>query len=208
MTESQDGLGPEVERLRRALAAVTAKVTEHDELIGVQAESIQDLTGPRGTPPAVTSWIDMQPDEQDEARAQLNDLAAWVGRVYLRYSGAELPSCWMWHPDVVEELWWLYCCHTVAYRSRGGSWAKVATWHHTERPGVVARIRPAVGTCELSRHTDTAFDRVDTGPREAPLRRHLDLVAATWVERREPPAPDGEALEDALSYAARQPAWA
>jgi hypothetical protein len=138
----------------------------------------------------------------------LAELADWVGRVYLRYpDAADLPTCWAWHPDVVEELWWLFCCHTVAYRSRVRSWAKAATWHHTERPGVVVRIKAAVGTCELSRHEGVSFDRVDTGLREAPLLPHLALVAGTWAERREAPAPDAEALADARRHHEQVPSW-
>jgi hypothetical protein len=54
---------------------------------------------------AVRSWL--LADDVEQAAADLVDLCAWVGRVYLRYPRTDLPSCWLWHPHAVEELWWL-----------------------------------------------------------------------------------------------------
>ncbi len=44
-------------------------------------------------------------------------LGPWVSGVYLRYSDAvnAFPDCWMWHPDVVEELLWLHRAWLSAY---------------------------------------------------------------------------------------------
>lgn len=214
MPESLESLGSEVERLRRALEAVTVAVAtvtertgEHHDSILELAAAVQDLAGPGGTPPRVTSWIDMAVDEQDQATGRLAELAAWLQVVYLRYpDAADLPSCWAWHPDVVEELWTLYHCHTVAYYSRGGAWSKVADWHDRLRPGVVRRIAASVGTCELARHR-LGGDLADSAPPRTPLAEHLHTVTAAWAERREAPVPTPEALADARSHDRGRPPW-
>ena len=45
-------------------------------------------------------------------------LAGWVAGIYLRYLDAaqSLPECWLWHPEVVEELLWLHTAWLHAYR--------------------------------------------------------------------------------------------
>jgi hypothetical protein len=50
------------------------------------------------------------PDELDTAQQLLAGLVDWMARIYLRYpdAAAGLPDCWAWHPDVVEELLWLW----------------------------------------------------------------------------------------------------
>ena len=80
--------------------------------------------------------------------------------VYLRYRDADCPSCWLWHPEVVEELWWLRQAHADAYHPETGSWLRVGDWHDRQRPGVVRRLVRAVGSCELALHlTDPTAPR-------------------------------------------------
>lgn len=139
------------------------------------------------------------PPEQitaSQAVAHLDDLAGWLARVYLRYPGAALPSCWAWHPAVVEELWWLRGAHADAYTGKAASWSKVGDWHERHRPGVVHRIAGWVGACDLARHADGG-DRADRGGPAVPLAAHLPLVADTWSQARTVPAPDAATLADA-----------
>src|SRR5262249_47018486 len=76
-----------------------------------------------------------------DAAGLLDKLAAWVGAVYLRYSDAVsgFPECWMWHPDVVEELLWLHHGWLAAY-SPGASRTAVGERHDPQRPGGGGRI--------------------------------------------------------------------
>src|SRR5690348_2650320 len=46
--------------------------------------------------PPVRAWL--LAEDPDQAAADLVDLCAWVGRVYLRYPRTDLPTCWLWHP--------------------------------------------------------------------------------------------------------------
>ena len=48
------------------------------------------------------------PDQPPRSPATLAELGEWLRVVYLRYPDAAsgLPECWLWHPDVVEELLW------------------------------------------------------------------------------------------------------
>jgi len=69
------------------------------------AEAVDQLTATRAAGPPVC-WLDFAGGTA-EALALLAQLTAWLAEVYLRYTDAALPECWLWHPDVVEELQWL-----------------------------------------------------------------------------------------------------
>lgn len=69
-------------------------------------------------PAAVRSWL--LGDDAAQAVTDLANLTAWVDAVYLRYSRASLSSCWLWHPEVIEELWWLRGAHTDAFHQQAG----------------------------------------------------------------------------------------
>ena len=58
--------------------------------------------------------------------------------MFLRYPDgvAVLPECWLWHPDVVEELLWLMHAWRAAYEGRGASVQLAGDWHDRQRPGV------------------------------------------------------------------------
>ena len=115
------------------------------------------------------------------------DLAAWLERVFLRYpDGAQhLPECWLWHPDVVEELTWLRLAWTLVYHPELGTPLMVGDWHDRYRPGVVRRIRERAGTCSLERHREEAVGAEPV----VPLVEAVDLIARWWGDRRLMPAP-------------------
>lgn len=141
--------------------------------------------------PQVRSWL--LATDPDQARADLSDLIGWLYRVYLRYDGAGLCSCWLWHPDVVEELWWLRQAHADAYDPEVGSWLRVADWHERHRPGVVKRVAAVVKRCELSLHAQDA--ELDRAADAAPLAVHTDQIATAWTTDPAHPVPLPSAVQ-------------
>ncbi len=151
--------------------------------------------GGSGDDPEIRSWL--LSTDPDQARADLSDLIEWLHRVYLRYDGAGLCSCWLWHPDVIEELWWLRQAHADAYDADVGSWLRVADWHERHRPGVVKRIGAVVRRCELSLHAAGA--ELDHPAAAAPLAVHTDQIATAWTTQpgRPVPLPNAVQLDEA-----------
>ena len=142
------------------------------------------------------SWL--MPADPNEAYALLADLLDWLAQVYLLYPGAALPSCWLWHPAVVEELWWLRQSHRDAYSARDGSPGKVADWHDRHRPGVAKRIAAALRDCELSRHGQP-------GPAPSvPLLGSAARIADDWTSARTQPQPTPDELHEADQHEHQQ----
>lgn len=163
----------------RQLERTTRRTDDLEELLTQLATDVATLVtrdGPNdgGAP---RSWL--LTDDPAQAVEDLRDLTGWLGRVYLRYPGAALPSCWAWHPAVVEELWWLRQAHREAYAPGTKSMAKAGDWHDRSRPGVVARLQPLVRDCDLSRHTADG-DRIQDPP-QAPLAGEAEWIAGHWT---------------------------
>ncbi|MDQ1677145.1 MAG: hypothetical protein QOC93_2289 [Actinomycetota bacterium] len=173
------------------------RLRDHDTMLADLAAACADLAaqleGEERERPR--SWL--AEGGPTEPAGTLADLLAWLGRVYLRYPGAALPSCWLWHPWLVEELLWLRHAHHAAYDGPRAAWAKAADWHDRMRPGVVRRIADGAGSCELLCHTSG-------GPaaRPAPMPPLTTAVGgiAAWAAAglRDPaPAPTADQLADA-----------
>lgn len=195
------GLAREVDALRRAVRKTTALHTKVDQLAETVAQAVDDLaaTGRRADPVRPVSWIASSTDPQATATA-LAELADWVGRVYLRYPVAarELPDCWLWHPDVVEELAWLQQAWQGAYCPETGTVGAAGDWHDRYRPGVAARIRSAARGCSLETHTQP--DR-PTGAVVVPSVGSAEALARWWSSTRDcqqPPAPTQADLDAAM----------
>jgi hypothetical protein len=127
------------------------------------------------------SWFDVRTTEQ--ARGLLDALADWLARVYLQYPDAKLPPCWIWHPDVVEELLWLATAWAQAFRGKTAEPFRQADWHDRYRPGVVKRIgdRPR---CSIREHVaPDGTEYVRTAPRVG-LDERRGEVAAWWATNR------------------------
>ena len=175
MTTGQDSPDPAVVALGRALERAVRRVdaldaglrTLADDVRAAATASTSPATAAEDAGPAVRSWL--EGTDSDQATADLDDLVDWIGRVYLRYTRAALSSCWLWHPEVIEELWWLRCAHAEAYHAENGSWLRVGDWHERQRPGVRNRVNALLGKCGLSRHVDRSGHRA-TRPRAAPRR--------------------------------------
>lgn len=153
-----------------------------------------------GAVPEVRSWLLTVDPEQ--AAADLADLIEWLNLVYLRYPGAELSACWLWHPHVIEELWWLCKSHADAFHPTDGSWLRVGDWHDRQRPAAAKRVRDAVGSCDLSLHAPSKPHGQPLAV--APLAGHAAEIAAAWATGRTRPEPteaqlaEGEAHFQAL----------
>jgi hypothetical protein len=133
----------------------------------------------------VRSWL--LAEDHDRTVVDLADLIAWLDRVYLAYPNTVLATCWMWHPAVVEELWWLHQAHLDAYHPVTGTWLRVADWHDRLRPNVVKRLRSTLVACELSLHNPGGEQ--DLTPNLAPLAESVDTIAAWAAAGRPYPAP-------------------
>ena len=194
------GLAREVEALRRRLdqlqlaadagraarrPARPARRDRRRRTVGTRDAGTAVVAGPahRPRPPSRVEHARRGP-----RRSCSPTLAGWVGGVYLRYPDAAqtLPECWLWHPEVVEELLWLHTAWLAAYRP-GAAGTAVGDWHDRQRPGVVRRIRDYAGLCSLEQHQPGA-DRHTPAP-TAPLADAVPAIAGWWATRRTDPAP-------------------
>ena len=184
-------LARSVERIGRRVSELDTHVRQIAADLAALAVRLPPAEGDEPSP--VRAWL--LADDPEQAVADLTDLIIWLGRVHLRYADAELPSCWLWHADVVEELWWLRNAHAEALDPERGSWQRVADWHDRQRPGVVRRIQKAVGMCELLLHAE-GREATDP-PRNVPLASASDQIAYAWVTSGRyaaPPMPTDEQL--------------
>jgi hypothetical protein len=197
------GLAREVEAMRRALrqvpttgdlARLAATVVELSETTAAMQTA---SGGRRAEPEAVPSWLTL-PRDQHSARAVLSDLTGWLRDVYLRYPDAarDLPECWLWHPDIVEELVWLMYAWLAAYRDDDASIRAVGDWHDRLRPGVVRRIHSYAATCSLENHLPgrpraTGAPQIPVGDTEPDIdgTDAVEVIAAWWTQRRDEPGP-------------------
>lgn len=174
-----DGLG--VDRIRADVHGVVATVA------GLAEEVAQLVTTSAGheAPP---SWLwPREPVDSDEALAVLEQLMRWAARVYLRYGDALLPECWLWHPDVIEELVWLRSAWQAAYHGPMASAQRTGDWHDRLRPGVVRRISGTAGSCSLREHFDQPVTPVVPAADAAPA------IAAWWADpTKSAPTPTGD----------------
>lgn len=205
---------PQVVALGRTVERTARRVGDLDTLLAQLAADVTALARIRTPAPAgdggdgedepeVRSWLlAAGPDgDPEQARADLADLVQWLGRVFLRYPGAALPSCWLWHPAVVEELWWLRGAHADAYDPEAGSWLRVGDWHDRQLPGVLRRLTAAVGGCELALHVDGAEQA--RPPAVVPLAGYADALADSWISTgtsHAPPPPNPTQLDEAQRH--------
>ncbi len=197
------GLAREVDALRKAVRKVAGCPGQVEQLAATLAQALDQFaaTG-RAERVRPVSWIadpGVTADPTAAARA-LGELAQWVGRVYLRYPAAarELPDCWLWHPDMVEELAWLQQAWEHAYGPETGSISAAADWHDRYRPGVTARIKTAnPHSCSLENHLDPNRPSAAV---EVPGAGSVEAVARWWAGGRDdtqPPLPTPADLDAA-----------
>ena len=195
------GLAREVEGVRRSLAgtASAAELTRIADLV-TDLSQMMNATGTPADPPP--SWLAL-PADSDLADTVLSDLVGWLGEVYLRYSDAArgLPECWLWHPDVVEELVWLRHAWHDAYRSGDATVRAAGDWHDRLRPGVARRIAGYTKACSLESHLPERA----VGATTVPIAEATDPIVTWWIsDRTEPgPAPTDDQLQAAATAARR-----
>jgi hypothetical protein len=198
------GLAREVEALSRAVEPVKSLPNQVDELARV-VQTLAEQTATGMSAGGAPSWIDL-PEDVGAVRSVLEDLTGWMREVFLRYSDAaqQLPECWLWHPDVVEELLWLMHAWLAAYRAEDATVARAGDWHDRYRPGVVKRIKALAGTCSLENHQPRG-NRFTEGP-IVPLAEAVAPIAYWWATQRAelPPEPAEEHLA-AAAAAQRRP---
>jgi hypothetical protein len=202
------GLAREVESLRRVVEPLRGLSAQVEDLARVVTELAGQVNAKirRAEPVAAPSWLDL-PGDVETATVLLRDLVAWMGDVYLRYADAAkgLPACWLWHPDVVEELLWLMHAWHAAYRVEDATVAAAGDWHDRYRPGVVKRVHQIAGTCSLDNH----LPRGDEGPGQSrpvvPVADAMAPIAAWWAARRDETPP--EPSEQQLAQATVRRAW-
>lgn len=194
------GLARELEVLRRRLGKLDDLSTRVTDLARVVTNLVADVasgtaTGAGGAP--ATSWLALA-DDEPTARAVLDELTGWMTHVYLCYADARrsLPPCWLWHPDIVEELLWLMQAWTAAYRDDDATVARAADWHDRYRPGVVRRVGELSKNCSLEEHQ--AHRRVPSGG--VPAISAVPAIAAWWGDGLQhcgiPPEPTPEQLAE------------
>lgn len=187
-------LGCDIERATQRLSQVETRLRLVSEQL---AELTRMVTETRAAPDsAVGSWLAVE--DTDQAHEDVVELTGWLAAVYLRYPDAALPSCWQWHPAVVEELCWLRQAHQDAYHGAQACSARAADWHDRHRPGVVSRIRKWLRDCDLSCHTQPAPQPV------VPLLGSAERLAEIWTTRRSTPVPTSEERSEADQYEHQQ----
>lgn len=197
---------PAVVALGRGLRRAVRRIEAVDDSLAALAADVAALrdapTAPASPaagdgPAPVRSWLAI--DDPDQAVKDLGVLVEWVDRFYVRFSRAQLSSCWMWHPDVVEELWCLRGAHAEAFHPETGSWMRVGDWLDRQRPGVEGRLNPLMAKCALSRHVERHGRPADvTEPPPPPLAGHYAVVAAWWASTHTAgPDPTAEHLTEA-----------
>jgi hypothetical protein len=199
------GLGREVEASRIAQSGLAAKTTVIDlqGQVAQLADQVADL--PNLIPATdqsesypVVSWLARLPDTFSASEV-LAELIGWIRLVHLRYTDAAsgLPECWLWHPEVVEELLWLMQAWRAAYLKP--SIRAVGDWHDRLRPGVVRRITGYAGTCSLDNHL---HHRAADPVLEVPTADAAEAIAAWWSGDLDRPAPEPTQDQIAAAFAA------
>jgi len=198
-----DELHRTVERLATLVEQVATSVTEHLVTTGrAPAPSWFTLpthaTNPSDTGGAVA-----------EVARVVEELSGWLATVLLRYpdAAAVLPECWLWHPDLVEELVWLSHAWHAAYTGPTASPAAAGDWHDRYRPGVIERLKRNAAGCSLERHSHPA------PPVEVPVPDAAAAIASWWATHRDSAAPvpttedyrAAQAWHDRATPAARRP---
>lgn len=190
------GLAREVEGLRRAVDALAGTVEtvealpdRVENLAGLVSRLAAKLAAKNATGTRMASWLVHDPTDVD-AEQLLTALSGWLHQVFLRYAdGARvLPDCWLWHPEIVEELLWLWVAWLAAYDDPEAKPSAAADWHDRLRPGVVRRIRDTYAkSCSIDNHTpgrDHAHGAVPV-----PLADAIPAIAEWWTNTRDYPAP-------------------
>jgi hypothetical protein len=187
-----------VSRLNDTVASLGNTVAAFEDLLTRISINRAD-TGRRRSasesPERVRSWLGMPVRDAGSVEIVLSELLPWMECIYLRYATARdtLPPCWLWHPEIVEELLWLMDAWTAAYEGDEASNKLVGDWHDRQRPGVTRRIGEYAPACDVLTHRDAAGQRAIT----VPLAADADPFVTWWATARDTngPAPTPEQIK-------------
>jgi hypothetical protein len=214
------GLARDIEALRQALdklpidklgqlpisklRRLPGRVDELAGLVAQLADAVNASTA--ASEGGVASWLDL-PTEADTAYPVLGELLTWMQVVYLRYpdAAAGLPDCWLWHPDVVEELLWLMQAWLAAYRDDKAPVSLAGDWHDRYRPGVVRRITTTTGRCSLENHQPREGQPLPGGGPVVPVAGAAEQIATWWANSRTDPPPEPDEWHLATANSRRRP---
>jgi hypothetical protein len=219
--EALAGLAREVDGLRRGMEALVGTPTRVDDLARTVAQLADAVSAvpARPGPTVAPSWL-AAPTDFEALAALLDELCRWLHAVFLRYpdGAAVLPECWLWHPDVVEELLWLMHSWRAAYEGRGASVQLAGDWHDRQRPGVVRRLKTSVASCSRERHqTRPAWNSAPLGATPVPGADAATSIAWWWAAARDdappepaaedPNRPDGVGISAAMNGTGSHEGW-
>jgi len=188
------GLARQLDVLHRqmeTLRELPGRVDDLSRMLAQLADAVHAQSARSQAAPA-PSWLFM-PDSETAVVEVLEQLFAWLHAIYLRYRDAAdgLPECWLYHPDVVEELLWLMHAWLGAYQGRNASTGLAGDWHDRQRPGVTRRIKTYAGGCSLVNHiVRPGRPNVVTGATPVPGVDAVASIATWWAARRDEPAPE------------------
>ncbi len=202
------GLASEVEGLRRDVEKLPKLARRVESVAGLAVKVSQQVAAAQAAEADAgpITWLALADDTTDDQAEQLlADLTGWMAVVYLRYGDAarSLPDCWLWHPDVIEELLCLSQARNAAYYGEDAAIRAAGDWQDRQRPGVVTRIKALAGSCSIENH------QPDHQPHRAPVVPIADAVpaiAAWWADRRtgQPPVPTADQLAAASAPRGRR----
>ena len=200
-----DALAGEIDRVRRTVdnKAPTEEVDRLARVVSDLADAVNATQG-RGESSPPVSWLALPADDA-MTRGLLADLVEWLVTVYLRYADAarSLPECWLWHPDIVEELVWLMQAWLAAYHGDDTTIRGASDWHDRLRPAVVRRIGDYSRACSLENHLPGG--RTATGAPQVPVGEAVEAIALWWADHRDEraPAPTDDQMIEAAAAARR-----
>jgi hypothetical protein len=186
-----------VARLNDTVASLGNTVTSFEDLLTRLAAGARKAAGSSDGSDAepVRSWLRLPEHDETAVQTVLSELLPWMETTYLRYATARetLPPCWLWHPEIVEELLWLMDAWTTAYEGDEASNKLVGDWHDRQRPGVTRRIGEYAPACDVLAHRDAAGQRALT----VPLAADADPFVTWWATGRDDngPAPTPEQIK-------------
>ncbi|TCO43593.1 hypothetical protein EV646_112170 [Kribbella antiqua] len=187
-----------VARLNDTVASLGNTVASFEELLtrlAAKPSSGRATASAASDVEPVRSWLRLPEHDEAALEAVLSELLPWMETTYLRYATAResLPPCWLWHPEIVEELLWLMDAWTTAYEGPEASTKLAGDWHDRQRPGVTRRLGEYAASCDVLAHRDGAGQRAVT----VPLAADADPFVTWWATGRDDngPAPTPEQIK-------------
>jgi|SRR5690606_4342033 len=131
--------------------------------------------------PAPAAWVDMG---TGQARAALEELTAWMGRVLVHHPRTldRLRPCWYRHPAAVQALLDTAAAWRRAYRGGGDTWWALQWWQST-LPHLGEVLAAELAHCTSVRHDP------DRGALPRPGAGEVEAYLAWWGSGRADPPP-------------------